>query len=235
VQAYIGVDKVADRLGLQAEAVTELLESKRLPGIRLGAHWLIPESQLDQFLSDELVRQNPMFFYGAAKMSEQARVSDDPHPKYRVTLRGRSFSASSFIEVLLSVLRELAAADATFLDRLAAVRRRKRRYVARDPRLLFGDRVDLAEKFSKPLGDGWWVGANFSNAEKEQALKAACAVAGLRYGVDLILAGLEEPKDKSKAMAFVGMGKGGDPEGSLRHNELFAEAVEERLHGNRSS
>jgi predicted type IV restriction endonuclease len=45
-------------------------------------------------------------------------------------------------------------------------------------------RPDLAEKYSRQLRSGYWLGTNVSRQQVETILKTACEVAGLRYGSD---------------------------------------------------
>lgn len=90
-------------------------------------------------------------------------------------------------EVVLEVFAELQRRDRRFLPDFA---RRygadKRPIVLRDRRAAYPFSPGLRNHLA-PLPDGWWL-AHHSNREmKEQWLKLACEVAGLRWGRDLIV------------------------------------------------
>lgn len=90
-------------------------------------------------------------------------------------------------EVVREVFAELQRRDRSFLPAFA---RRygadKRPIVLRDRRAAYPFSPGLRNHLA-PLPDGWWL-AHHSNREmKEQWLKLACEVAGLRWGRDLIV------------------------------------------------
>lgn len=90
-------------------------------------------------------------------------------------------------EVVLEVFAELQRRDRSFLPTFA---RRygaaKRPVVLQDRWAAYPNRPDLRNHLA-PLPDGWWL-AHHSNREmKEQWLKLAGEVAGLRWGRDLIV------------------------------------------------
>ena len=103
-------------------------------------------------------------------------------------LRGREQSCGAAREILVTVLRLLAEEDPTFLQRFAARKHgHKRRYVASEKAELYRGRPELCEKYSEQLPSGWFVGTNYGRAGIESILQMACEVAGLRFGVDLVI------------------------------------------------
>ena len=90
-------------------------------------------------------------------------------------------------EVVLEVFAELHRRDGNFLPTFARRYGPDRRpVVLRNPRAAYPFSPDLRNHLA-PLPDGWWL-AHHSNREmKEQWLKLACEVAGLRWGRDLIV------------------------------------------------
>lgn len=84
-------------------------------------------------------------------------------------------------------MRELAEADATFLQRCAQhpdVQGRLRKYLGRSPEELYPHREDLREMIES-LPGGWLVATNLNNLTKKNIIKAAAEVAGLNYGRDV--------------------------------------------------
>ena len=55
------------------------------------------------------------------------------------------------------------------------------------PEFSLGGRPDLAREFFARLRSGWFVGTNVSHAAIRQIVEMACEVAGLRYGVDVVV------------------------------------------------
>lgn len=130
--------------------------------------------------------------------------------------------------MLAQVIEEFAARDASFLTKFSQAGGRKRRYVAQDREELYDARPDLARRFSRQLSNGWWLGTNYSRRDILAMLKKACAIAGHRFGTDLI----PEPPvtvDVDKALAFVGIAADRDADASTRHDELFAKGIADDL------
>lgn len=105
------------------------------------------------------------------------------------TLQGRFVAGRNGREVLVAAFEALADRDQTFLERFAARPKhgRTRRYLARSPEELYPGRPDLAREFFTKLRSGWFVGTNVSHAAIRQIVEMACEVAGLRYGVDVVV------------------------------------------------
>lgn len=104
-------------------------------------------------------------------------------------LRGRSYSYNNAKEAMVTVLRELANEDVTFLERCAQhpdCQGRTRRYIARSPDELYPNRPDLRE-FNEALPGGWYVATNLNNVAKRAVIQLAAQVAELRFGVDVVV------------------------------------------------
>ena len=87
------------------------------------------------------------------------------------------------------VLRELAKADPSFLERCSQhpdAQGRKRRYIALRPEELYPDREDLRD-MREELPGGWLVATNLNNVLKKTIIKLAAEVAGLKFGNDVIV------------------------------------------------
>lgn len=106
-----------------------------------------------------------------------------------LVLSGKKFEYRTAVDAMVCVLRELAKADPTFLQRCAehpGVQGRKRRYIARTPEELYPDRPDLRD-FRESLPGGWLVATNLNNVLKKAILRIAAEVAGLQFGRDVIV------------------------------------------------
>ncbi len=107
---------------------------------------------------------------------------------FEYELLGKVARAVNASAAMVAILRELQARDATFLERLARrVTSRSRNHVARSRLLVYPHRPDLAEKYTREIVPGWFVGTNIANREKRMLIVEACDVAGLVLGRDLKL------------------------------------------------
>jgi predicted type IV restriction endonuclease len=105
----------------------------------------------------------------------------------RYTFLGAHQTARSGNDVLLYVVRTLAGKDATFLERFAReAPGRKRNHVARRIEDVYPGQPQLA-KYVVELAPGWYMGTNISNRDKHRLLQAACKVANLRFGTDMVV------------------------------------------------
>ncbi|MBI3796922.1 MAG: hypothetical protein HY268_08135 [Deltaproteobacteria bacterium] len=102
--------------------------------------------------------------------------------------KGKWFRASSAREVLQSVITLLAENDADFLERFSEYGHgRKRQYIARKKTDLYPGKLHLCEIYSVEFVPGWWLGTNYNPQSIESIIKKACEVAGMRYGLDIIV------------------------------------------------
>jgi len=107
----------------------------------------------------------------------------------RLILRGAAYPYANAKEAMVIVLRELAKADSSFLERCSQhpdAQGHKRRYIARTPEELYPDREDLRE-MREALPGGWLVATNLNNVIKKTIIKLAAEVAGLKFGNDVIV------------------------------------------------
>ena len=226
---YLPIEQVARRLNLPGEVVEGLLSRHELPGLRLGSAWLVPDAALEKFLDAEFARQNP----GIALISSATvRASATPVPvgrtrkgrpqAVRVLFRGQQFDMPSYSAAAIWVVEDLAAADGAFLGRLNTVRHGKRRYVALDRNDLYDNRPDLS---ARQMRNGWWIGTNYKRVDFERMLRAACEIAGLRFGVDLVVTEARSAKVAPRKLvkAFVGRGHSGLGDLARRHDDYLNE------------
>lgn len=121
------------------------------------------------------------------RQTPAARVRGRRRPRVRVALHGQSENFGTFKDALLFVLRQLQDREAGFLESCSAHPRfqtRTRRYLARNPNEIYPDSPELAEH-NEWVADGWYLGTNTNNRQKGEQARAACEVAGLRFGTDL--------------------------------------------------
>ena len=100
---------------------------------------------------------------------------------------GERHECSPQWKVVLEVFTALQRRNSNFLPNFAErFGYDKRPVVVRDPEAAYPDSPTLRNQLVA-LPDGWWL-AHHSNREmKEQWLRLACEVAGLRWGRDLIV------------------------------------------------
>ena len=91
-------------------------------------------------------------------------------------------SASTLPEIFAQVVDLTAEVASEALDKLAATRARKRRFVARNPEAIHPGRSDLAVM---QTASGWWISKNISQADLKRALQALTHAAGLSFGEDI--------------------------------------------------
>ncbi|MDX9860532.1 MAG: hypothetical protein RBS99_06400, partial [Rhodospirillales bacterium] len=97
--------------------------------------------------------------------------------------RGDRRECRSLKHLLAESLLAFEDAKPGTLTSLSRVKGRTKRIVAREPSQLFKS-PELAEKYSEPLGNGWYFGTNNSALETRTWLKRAAACAGLKPGAD---------------------------------------------------
>jgi len=117
------------------------------------------------------------------------RTTGESSRSGRLVLRGKAHSYHNAKDAMLIVLRELAKADPSFLERCSQhpdAQGRKRRYIARTPEELYPDREDLRDR-RESLPGGWLVATNLNNVLKKTLIRLAAEVAGLTFGKDVIV------------------------------------------------
>ena len=101
-------------------------------------------------------------------------------------LNGQLNKPGSSRRTLAAVLKDFARRDGQFMLRFATeTHRGKRPQVAQSRAKLYA-REDLRGRCID-LENGWWLDGNLYIADVERYIKAACQVAGVKYGSDLTL------------------------------------------------
>jgi hypothetical protein len=219
---------VAEKLLLDRNTVETLMASHLLPGFAIGDRWLVSESKLREFLEKEEQRQ-----FEADELSRSTTTAPEVPPRGRrrksgvlnYRLFGQTVEGASYRAMLTDVLKQLAKTDREFLQRFSDEGGRTRKFVSKNAADLYRGRPDLAEEFKESIGDGWWVGTNYSAREIVAIVQRACQVAGIAWGIDLLVSEPEDEERIARALSIVGMARGLDPSASLRHDELFVEAA----------
>jgi excisionase family DNA binding protein len=229
---YRDVSWVAQRLGLDQASVVELLSSGKLPGVEMGNTWLISEGGLKDFLHREEQRQlESRRGHRSSGLTTETPVIEAPVRTARVGARGVTYAlfgkaeaAPSWIALLVRVLQDFSRRDPNFLTRFSELGGRARRYVATAQASLYPGRPDLV-RYSKRLENGWWLATNFSASEIQNILKKACDVAGVRWGVDLVVRPGRSPTSRKQALQFVGIAADSATDVAKRHDHYFVETL----------
>ena len=113
---------------------------------------------------------------------------EQPRGQYTVSVLGRERSCSTLADALVYALTTLSELDDTFLHELSGRGGRTRPHVTRSRDGLHPGRSDLNRKHARELwpGAGWWVSTNSSKDDVTRILRAACDVAGLVFGRDVV-------------------------------------------------
>jgi excisionase family DNA binding protein len=227
---FLPIEQVARRLNLQVDVVEALLDSRAIPGLKLGGAWLIPAPELEEFLDAEFAKQNPGLtpplekrLKSSGRQVSSGQMRRSPARAVRVLFRGRQVEMPSYSGAATWIIEELAAEEGTFISRLGAVRRGKRRYVAKNREDLYFNRPDLS---AIQMRNGWWIGTNYSRLELARMLRTACEIAGIQFGLDVVIreSGLPVTAAKDKARAFVGKGHSGLGDLARKHDDYLTEA-----------
>jgi hypothetical protein len=112
-----------------------------------------------------------------------------PPARGTLLLQGKAYPYTNAKDAMVTVLRELAKSDPSFLERCSRhpdAKGRTRRYIARTPEELYPGREDLRD-MREPLPGGWLVMTNLNNVLKKTIIKLAAEVAGLTFGKDVIV------------------------------------------------
>jgi len=118
---------------------------------------------------------------------KRPRHRRDLSGQYAFVLLGERVEEDNLKAAYMSCLRELATLDPQLLERLSEKATKARRIVARRPEALYLKTPKLAEKHAEQLMAQWWVDTNLSQRQCESRLEAACEVAGITFGSDLVL------------------------------------------------
>ena len=106
--------------------------------------------------------------------------------RYSYTLKGdtRRFRTSG--EMMAAIFAAFAKNDAAFCERFRKRRSgREREYVARSREELFPGQPRLWKSNAWELPGGYFLGTHMGNPQKEDLIRVACEVAGLKFGREL--------------------------------------------------
>jgi len=106
-----------------------------------------------------------------------------------VSLRflGQVTNQPDAISALMFLLRKLAERDSQFLRNFAKLAPgRSRNHVSTNRSQVYPGKPEL-ETYTAEIAQGWWLGTNIANREKERLAKIACEVAALRFGEDVVI------------------------------------------------
>jgi hypothetical protein len=107
----------------------------------------------------------------------------------QLVLKGQIFAYRNAKEGMLIVLRDLANADSTLLQKCAIhpdAQGQSRRYIARTTAELYPNRPDL-RRHHEVLPGGWMVATNLNNELKLKIVRLAAKLAGLDLTKDLLI------------------------------------------------
>ena len=102
--------------------------------------------------------------------------------KYSAEFLGATLNAWTLPELFAKVVDLTADVAPEALEKLAAMHARRRRFVARDPKMIHQGRQDLAIVRTV---SGWWISKNIGQEDLKRALKALAQAAGLSFGEDV--------------------------------------------------
>jgi hypothetical protein len=119
--------------------------------------------------------------------TNSGRQRHDAHGRIHYTLLGTELAAPDATAAMIDILATLSQGRPDFFERLAPkIRGRTRNHLARSRIDVYPERPDLAQ-YVREVIPGWYIGSNIANREKESFLRAACDVAGLTFGRDLVI------------------------------------------------
>ena len=107
---------------------------------------------------------------------------------FSFTLYGQRVPCKNGKKLVVAIFRKFAECDETFCERFA-VREpgRRRNYVTRVKEDLYPGHPEHLINDAFELPGGWWIGTHSSNAQKMKWIRAACEVAEIKFGRDIIV------------------------------------------------
>lgn len=104
---------------------------------------------------------------------------------YSFTLHGKTQRFRTSADLIAAVFTAFAKKDPGFCERFGErYRGRKLVYVARSREELFPRHPHLAKSAARELPGGYFLGTHMGSARKEELIRRACEVAGVRFGRD---------------------------------------------------
>ena len=125
---------------------------------------------------------------GSLKSSASDPGGDKGKSAFSFTLHGQKTTCKDGKELMSAIFIGFAERDETFCERFAErVFGRRRKYVARSKKDLYPDRPDLLRNNAVELPGGWWLGTHAANSQKMKLIRAACELARIKFGHDIIV------------------------------------------------
>jgi predicted type IV restriction endonuclease len=114
-------------------------------------------------------------------------ISESKGRGLEVTILGSTTRYADGISALIAVLTYFHNKNSDFLQKFAQrAPGRTRNHISRNRAQVYPDKPQL-EQYATKLADGWWLGTNMANREKDRLARIACEVAGLKFGRDVIV------------------------------------------------
>jgi hypothetical protein len=158
---------------------------------RLLALQVSPDEPLNAVLARHLPRCNGSADERRFPAREPERL-EAASGRLAYRLFGVNYAARNAADATCHVLRTLGQGNPDFFESLAPrVAGRSRNHLAQTREAVYPGRPELA-KHTREVAPGWFLGTNIANREKMAILQAACEVAGIRLGTDLVI-DLEAP------------------------------------------
>jgi hypothetical protein len=179
-------DNDKELIDLLAEKVESLCGYK--PETDVVATFLDGQLQYPKSSTEPHTDTAPRTFRAATAQPASSRPFVDERTRaIGFIYEGREYNEKSARGVMIEIMKLFARRDPSFLERFAAEEHgRERRYIARTKTDLYPRQpAAFAQKHSKELISGWWIGVNYDKGKIEGIIKLACQVADIRYGTDL--------------------------------------------------
>ncbi len=193
---YLGQHRV-----LNGESVKDAIGGNALPSA-WGALVSKADSLLVELLADEVHDRVGVRPDDRAVMTFLRELTDSlpttpappsrtPPPTGSATLElwGERSGFKFVKDALVFLLTELSKTNEMFLERCShhpVFASKKRRHLAQSPEELFPTRPDLRNHHAC-LPGGWFLNTNTSTAQKNRQARAAVEVAGLKFGIDVVV------------------------------------------------
>lgn len=140
---------------------------------------------LDAGLADALQRPTAAPCGRSSGLDREASpraIVNAPARKYVAEFLGVRITAWTLPELFAGLVDLTADVAPEALDKLAAMRARRRRFVARSREAIHPGRQDLGVMRT---ASGWWISRNIGQADLKRALQALARAAGLGFGEDV--------------------------------------------------
>jgi negative regulator of replication initiation len=105
--------------------------------------------------------------------------------KWSVHLLGDEHKAANMKDAYCILLGLLADLDSEFLEQFSVLGSSSRRYIAKNALSLFTKSAHLAKDHATSLNEEWFADTNVSRQQVGKRTRAAVAIAGLDYGIDV--------------------------------------------------